>query len=389
MLETQNNRGNDKLRILLASALPPPDYGGIINWTRVVRKEIGNRADLEIHYVDTAKKYRGIPGMQTLSRLIFGSSQALRVIWDLFRSMWVFKPHLLHLNTSGSFGILRDLIVLHMAIIFRIPTIVHYHLQKTPAEVTNRFYWKLLRWTMWLADAVVVLDKKSEALVRAVFPRKNVTVLPTMVEIDVIDELIRKLDAPPAAPGRAARIVFVGFVTPVKGVRELVEACLKLSDLSFTLDIVGYVPDETFKRELETIANQRGKADWLRFHSGVDHAAALEYILSADLLALPSHAESAPAVIIEAMGCGKPVVSTTTGAIPEMLDFGGPQQCGICVPPQDAEALADAVRRLIIDTDLRMRFAQIARERAEMFYSVPVGCKQLMDFWHIVTSPTP
>lgn len=380
-MERRESLSMDKLRVLLATALPPPDHGGICNWTRVVRREIGERDDLELLFVDTTQRYRPIPRMQTLSRLLFGSPKSLSVIYGVYRSMRAKHPDVLHLNLSGSFGVFRDMLILYMAKMFNVCTIAHYHLQKTPAEVTSRLYWRLLCRTMSLADAVVVLDKKSETRVRAALPDKPISVLPTMVEIDVIDELKLKLGAPASAPGPGVKIVFVGFVSPVKGVRELVKACLQLSDQNFKLDIVGNVSDTVLKRELEALANRHGKADWLRFHGGVSHAAALEYILAADILVLPSHAESAPAVIIEAMGCGKPVVSTTTGAIPETLDIGGPQECGICVPPRNVESLADAIRRLILDPDLRHRYGLKARDRAVQFYSVQVGCKKLLNLW--------
>lgn len=88
------------------------------------------------------------------------------------------------------------------------------------------------------------------------------------------------------------------------------------------------------------------------------------------------------------MGCGKPVVGTTTGAIPEMLDIGGPQECGICVPPGNVEELTGAIRRLIGEPQLRRQWGRMARQRAEQLYSVQVGCKQLVDVWRTVKEKT-
>jgi glycosyltransferase involved in cell wall biosynthesis len=313
--------------------------------------------------------------------LLFGSAQALRVIYQVFRSMRVHHPDVLHLNTSGSFGSVRDVIILYFARMLKVRTVAHYHLQKPPAEITSRLSWKLLRWGMSLADAVVLLDKRSEAFVRAALPDKSIFVLPTMVEIDVIEELRQKKESPEAESNPVAKLLFVGFISVVKGVRELVEACLQLSDLRFEVDLIGRVGDPSLQREVESLIQQAGKADQFHFHGGVDHATALEYMLEADLLVLPSHAESAPAVVIEAMGCGKPVVSTTTGAVPEMLDIGGPEECGVCVPPKNAEALAGAIRRLLNDPEECRRWGEVARKRAVERYSVPVGCAQLLAVW--------
>ncbi len=362
------------LRVLLATAMPPPAHGGIINWTRVVLREIGDRKDLELLFVDTAKRYQDIPGMQTLSRLLYGTPQALRVIYQVFRSLWKDQPDLLHLNTSGSFGTVRDMLILLLTKIFKVPAIAHYHLQKPPVEITSAIYWNYLRWVMSLANAIVVLDKKSEAYVRAALPDKKITILPTMVEIDVINELRKKLPPPPPAPSSTTKILFIGFITHFKGVYELVKACLQLSDQQFELDMIGKITDTALQRELVALARQSGKADWLHFRGEVNHDVVLEYMLAADLLVLPSHAESAPAVIIEAMGCGKPVVSTTTGAIPEMLDIGGPQECGICVPPRNVDALAQAMRRLIGDPQLRDQWGIKARRRRAILFRTGRMC---------------
>lgn len=373
------------LRVVLASALPPPAHGGIINWTRVVRRELEQHEDIELFYVDTCRRYKGIPGLPGLSRLLFGSCQALGVIYRLFRSLRAHRPNVLHLNTSGSYGVVRDLIIMYMARMLKVPVVAHYHMQKPPAEINhNTWYWKLLLRAMSLADAVVVLDKKSEAVVHTALPRQTVTILPTMVEIDVIDELRARSGDRLRTPGAPAKIVFVGFITPVKGVRELVEACLQLRDRDLELVMLGRVSDPSLRKDLEKLAATSGKSGWMHFLGSVDHAEVLQQILAADLLVLPSHAESAPAVIIEAMGCSKPVVSTTTGAIPEMLDIGGPEECGICVPPRDVNALADAIRRLLDDPLLRQEFGCKARRRAEQLYSVPVGCRQLVDVWRSI-----
>ncbi len=63
------------LRVLLVTAMPPPEHGGITNWTRVVRRELDARDDLELMFVNTTNRNRQIPGMQTVSRLLFGSCQ--------------------------------------------------------------------------------------------------------------------------------------------------------------------------------------------------------------------------------------------------------------------------------------------------------------------------
>ena len=84
------------------------------------------------------------------------------------------------------------------------------------------------------------------------------------------------------------------------------------------------------------------------------------------------------------MGCAKPVGATTVGCVPQMLDIGGPEECGICVPPCDVNALPDAIRRLVNDPRVRQEVARKRRQCAERLYAVPVGCRQLVDLWRFV-----
>jgi glycosyltransferase involved in cell wall biosynthesis len=77
----------------------------------------------------------------------------------------------------------------------------------------------------------------------------------------------------------------------------------------------------------------------------------------ADLMCLPTRGDSLGWALIEAMACGTPVVSTTVGAIPELLDGG---RRGLLVDPGDPRALRAAIRRLLDDGALRRRLAASA-----------------------------
>jgi glycosyltransferase involved in cell wall biosynthesis len=92
-----------------------------------------------------------------------------------------------------------------------------------------------------------------------------------------------------------------------------------------------------------------------------------ELLASADVFALSSRSEGLPLSILEAMAAGLPVVATAVGGIPELVVDG---ETGLLVPPGDAQALADALRRLLGDPSLRRRFGDAARERAERDFSV-------------------
>ena len=81
---------------------------------------------------------------------------------------------------------------------------------------------------------------------------------------------------------------------------------------------------------------------------------------AADLLVLPSRSEGFANTLIEAMGCGLPVVATRVGGNPEIVEDG---TTGILVAPGDAGALAAAIRELLAEPERRRRLGARARAR--------------------------
>jgi glycosyltransferase involved in cell wall biosynthesis len=67
------------------------------------------------------------------------------------------------------------------------------------------------------------------------------------------------------------------------------------------------------------------------------------WMAASDLVTLPSYMEGCPNVVLEALACGRPVVATKVGGIPEILS----STCGELVPPQDSAALAQALASVL------------------------------------------
>jgi len=92
---------------------------------------------------------------------------------------------------------------------------------------------------------------------------------------------------------------------------------------------------------------------------------ALSLINAADLFVLPSSVESFGLVQLEAMALGKPVVATQVGGPAEVVQDGA---TGFLVPPRDANALADAIEKVLSDRSLAGQFGQAGRARYEQHF---------------------
>jgi len=102
-------------------------------------------------------------------------------------------------------------------------------------------------------------------------------------------------------------------------------------------------------------------------------------LASLDVLVLPSFAhEGIPQIILQAQAMARPVVATTIGGIPEVVEDG---VTGLLVPPRDPDALAGKIQLLLDDSDLRTRLGQAARQNVEEHHSLDVMGERLLGLY--------
>ncbi|MDT0330123.1 glycosyltransferase family 4 protein [Nocardiopsis lambiniae] len=170
--------------------------------------------------------------------------------------------------------------------------------------------------------------------------------------------------APATVPGDGSRLLCVASPTPRKGHDVLFSALDRVSDLPWTCVCVGPTPDDSdaWAERIRAGAQRfAGRVTLPGALVGDDLAAAYA---AADLLTLPSRAETYGMVVTEALARAVPVLASEVGGIPEALgrDRAG-RPPGLLVPPQDPEALATGLRRWLTEPDLRDRLRSSARLR--------------------------
>ena len=133
----------------------------------------------------------------------------------------------------------------------------------------------------------------------------------------------------------AHRLLFVGRLVSVKGVDVALRALAHL-DPRYTLDICGEGPE---RETLELLVQQLGIESRVTFHGWVDHQALAPLAQKASIQLVPSRYEPFGIVALEGIAAGCAIVAAETGGLPEAM---GP--CGVLVPPDDPEALANSIR---------------------------------------------
>jgi glycosyltransferase involved in cell wall biosynthesis len=176
--------------------------------------------------------------------------------------------------------------------------------------------------------------------------------------LSVVEPGTDRGDARPRKNDDAVALLAVGAVVERKGYDLLVAALAKLKHLSWRLVIAGDHgrSPEAFRR-LEADIAWFGLADRITLLGAVSAQQLASLYATSDLFVLPSRFEGYGMAFAEAIAHGLPVIGTTAGAIPQTVPAGA----GILVQPDDVEALASALRRLIENPHERERLAAGAR----------------------------
>ena len=178
-------------------------------------------------------------------------------------------------------------------------------------------------------------------------------------------------------------VLYVGVLSPRKGVIDLMTASSSLIDrgVDHRLVLVGGRPDEGDEAEQEVRAAAPPHAELV---GSVPYEQIPAFMAGADVFCLPSWYEAMPLSILEAMASGLPVVATTVGQIPEVVD----SEVGELVSPQDPEQLADALERLLVSPDLRQAEGAAARERVVSDFSLETAVTTVEDVYLSITDPS-
>jgi len=136
----------------------------------------------------------------------------------------------------------------------------------------------------------------------------------------------------------AELIVFVGRMNRAKGIDELFESVAALSEKNPHLRL-AYVGDGPELAPMQEKTRSTGLTNRVLFAGPCSSLQVAQWLAASNLLALPSYAEGCPNAVIEALSCGRPVVATSVGSMPELVD----SRCGMLVPPRQVKSLTNAL----------------------------------------------
>lgn len=178
------------------------------------------------------------------------------------------------------------------------------------------------------------------------------------------------------------RIICVASFEEVKGHKHLVEACriLREQRIDFICDLIGDGPRRAAVTEQINAARLE---EQVIVHGSMKRNDVVSMLTQADVKVLASvptaegKREGVPVVLMEAMACALPVISSELSGIPELVEH---ERTGILLQPGDAQGLARGLQRLHNDPELRQRMGAAGREKVLREYNLKANTRQLLEW---------
>jgi glycosyltransferase involved in cell wall biosynthesis len=176
-------------------------------------------------------------------------------------------------------------------------------------------------------------------------------------------------------------ILFIGHLEPFKGIFELLDAFkkIRINHHNCKLMIVGEGHEE---QKVKNIVSKFDLDEYTIFTGKVSPETIQNFYQMADIFTLPSYTEGLPLVVIEAMACGLPVVVSTVGGIPELVNDG---VNGFLVPPKDKFSLTEKLEILVDNEELRQKFGLKALETVDDEFNIEKKVEKMIEIYKELT----
>ena len=229
------------------------------------------------------------------------------------------------------------------------------------------------------AARVIAISEHNRQAITALCPAAQGRI--TVIHCGI--DLARFPPAPPP-PDDPVRILSVGSLTEKKGHEYLIRACRLLRDrgLDFRCTIVGRGER---RAALARLIDDLALADRVSLAGALEQPQVRQALHRSHLFALAcvvardGDRDGIPVAMMEALATGRPVVSSRVSGIPELVRHG---ETGLLVPPRNAEALADALARLIRDRALRQRLGENGRALVAHEFDIRANAARLRSIFN-------
>lgn len=358
------------MKLLLINNEFPPIGGGGSTVTKYALEYL-TRAGHEVTLITS--QYKGLPKRETIAGATVIRIPAVRRYKD-FAAMWelvifgisaLFYTFFYSLRhridfIQAYFAVPAGFVAWIISLVRGIPYGVYFGGSDIPGANPSRYkniyplitpllkaIWRRAKFRAVCSDELVRLGKQADA-------QSEFICIPNGVQTDRFTPIDR-----PANP--KVKILFIGRLIPRKGFQRVVQALPRVRQLArvpFEIEVVG---TGAHRPELDDLAEGLGVSELIRYVGLVPYDTLEKSYQYADIFVLTSLSEGMPSVILEAMGCGLPVVASDVGGNNEIVHEG---VNGYLIAGDDVETIAQRLAELVNNSELRQQMGKKSREMA-------------------------
>lgn len=366
---------NKKPRILFVGTLPPPVHGSAVVSQQIKDSKLINETfDGDWVNLSTSRRMDEI-GKTTLAK-------PFRLLGALSKEFWLLMTRhydlcYLAITCHGN-GFLKDSPFVLMAKMFRKKIVIHQH-NKGMANDVDRWPYRWLLPLCYKNARVILLSWYLYPDIEKVVPKENVVICPNGIKVKSSEFRVEsqlKVESSSEYSNKIPRMLFLSNLIESKGVLVLLDALKILKDkgYSFICDFVGGETKEIDAKRFEEEVEKRGLNE-LALYQGRKYGEEKEVALTrANVFVLPTMDDCFPLVLLEAMGHGKPVVTTPIGGISDIVED---KVSGLIAKAGDAQSLASTLEILMTNCDMILNLGKAGRKRLEEQFTEEVFEKRM------------
>tara|TARA_R110002074_G_scaffold299444_1_gene470972 strand:+ start:2656 stop:3738 length:1083 start_codon:yes stop_codon:yes gene_type:complete len=352
--------------------LPPPLHGAAAMNQSVTRPAyLNGQFDIEVLPIQLSQKLQDI-GSPSFRKLASVFTRSVKLMLTLFLR----RPRLVYFALppfGGAFY--ASLPFVFLIKLFRIPLIYHFH-GKGVAKQAERstVYRRVMKWALANSRIILLSPLLFEDL-SAFVDRAAVSFIPNGISLPERMAFEEGEDA-----HVVPQILFLSNLVITKGPLILLDALasLRQSGVSFQAIFAGAETAAISATRFASEVQVRQLQDYVQYKGPVGGEAKRALFQQANIFAFPTYNDAFPLALLEAMSFGLPIVTTNEGAIPDIVTNG---ENGLVVARQDPTALADALRALIEQPDLRHKMKQRNVEKFVREYPLEKFEERMATVW--------
>ncbi|PFX98197.1 hypothetical protein COL41_04180 [Bacillus mycoides] len=270
--------------------------------------------------------------------------ELLVAILMFFLKIIIFRPDIVHINTSSNASFYRKYIFVVLAKILRKRVVLHIHSGAflTFYEETSLNVQKLIRHALNISDMVLVLTD----FWRAEFKKTIKFDTPICILSNFIDILKYRNNGEKYIKNQK-RVLFLGKISTKKGVYDILESISSVSKKYPNIEFVfaGNGHPEEIKQFTNKIKHM-GVSENVNYLGWINFNIKKKYLHESDILVLPSYQEAFGIVLIEAMAVGLPIIASNIGGIPDVVKD---RENALLIEPGDVSSLKESILEIFDD----------------------------------------